>query len=263
MQFEEFGLENEKTMLLLPGTSCTWKINFGNVVERLQEKYHLICVNYDGFDGKKEQHFSDMLTVTKKIEQYILEKHHGRVDGAYGSSLGGSFVGILIQRKVIHIDHGFIGSSDLDQCGKFVGKIQAKIIASFLYGASTDEKKGNFFNKLLKRFFGMDDNHAMKHMMTALFDSIKQLEYETVYNQFYSDLITPLEDDINVDGTIVHIIYAMKMGEKYEKRYRKHFHNPDIRSFDMQHEAWLFDSDYVEPVMKEIDQCMQMPVYVQ
>ena len=43
---------------------------------------------------------------------------------------------------------------------------------------------------------------------------------------------TPLEDDIHVNGTMVHIVYALKMGEKYRKRYRRHFRNPDIHEFD-------------------------------
>ena len=58
-----------------------------------------------------------------KIEDYILENHNGKVDGAYGSSLGGSFVGLLIQRKIINIEHGFIGGSDLDQGGKIFAEV--------------------------------------------------------------------------------------------------------------------------------------------
>ena len=42
-------------------------------------------------------------------------------------------------------------------------------------------------------------------------------------NQFYSDLVTPLPDKINVPGTEIHIFYALKMGEKYRERYERHF----------------------------------------
>jgi hypothetical protein len=31
MDFREFGDPNGKTMLLLPGTACTWQLNFKNV----------------------------------------------------------------------------------------------------------------------------------------------------------------------------------------------------------------------------------------
>ena len=122
MQFTEMGNQAGKTLLLLPGTACTWQLNFKHVVDELAERYHIIAVNYDGFEGDPGVIFTDVPTVTEKIEDYILEHHGGRVDGAYGSSLGGSFVGLLIERQRIHIDHGFIGSSDLDQGGTRIFK---------------------------------------------------------------------------------------------------------------------------------------------
>ncbi len=79
MQFTEIGKMSGKTLMLLPGTCCDWQTNFETVIPTLSEKYYLICVNYDGFDGK-DTIFSDMLTVTKKIEKYILDHHNGRVD---------------------------------------------------------------------------------------------------------------------------------------------------------------------------------------
>lgn len=42
----------------------------------------------------------------------------------------------------------------------------------------------------------------------------------SVENQFYSDLITPLPDQIDPSGTQIHILYALKMGEKYRARYK-------------------------------------------
>ena len=83
MQFTEFGKQDGKTLLLLPGTACTWQLNFKNVVDELAEKYHIIAVNYDGFEGNPTVIFTDVPAVTEKIENYILEKHNGRVDGAY------------------------------------------------------------------------------------------------------------------------------------------------------------------------------------
>lgn len=110
--------------MLLPGTCSDWQTNYGKVIPVLSEQYHLVCVNYDGFDGSGTI-FSDMITVTEKIERYILENHAGRVDGAIGSSLGSSFVGQLVQREVIHIDHAIFGSPDLDQSGKIAAKLQS------------------------------------------------------------------------------------------------------------------------------------------
>lgn len=75
--------------------------------------------------------------------------------------------------------------------------------------------------------------------------------------EFYSDYVTPLEDDIHVDGTTVHIIYALKMGPKYEKRYLQHFRDPDIIRFDMQHEAWIFQSQWTQPILDAIGERMK------
>ena len=51
--------------------------------------------------------------------------------------------------------------------------------------------------------------------------------------------MTPLEDGISVPGTVVHIFYALKMGEQYEGRYRQHFRDPDLRRHNMRHEELL------------------------
>ena len=45
MDFKEFGKQDGKTLLLLPGTACTWQLNFKNVVGELAEKHHIIAVN--------------------------------------------------------------------------------------------------------------------------------------------------------------------------------------------------------------------------
>jgi len=105
MQFDEKGNLSGKTLMLLPGTACDYQTNFAAVLDRLGEKYHLICVNYDGFDGS-DAVFPDMITVTEKIEGYIQGYYSGKLDGALGSSLGSTFVGQLIMHQRVHIDHG-------------------------------------------------------------------------------------------------------------------------------------------------------------
>jgi hypothetical protein len=62
---------------------------------------------------------------------------------------------------------------------------------------------------------------------------------ESVKNQFYSDLITPLPMHIDPPYTEIHILYATKMGEKYRKRYTDHFAHPILHEQDLQHEELL------------------------
>ncbi|MBE6123496.1 MAG: 2-hydroxy-6-oxo-6-phenylhexa-2,4-dienoate hydrolase [Erysipelotrichaceae bacterium] len=194
-----------------------------------------------------------MLSVTEKIEQYILDNYNGRIDGALGSSLGCSFVGQLIQRRRIHMDHGIFGSPDLDQSGKFSAWLQSKLVVPLLTGFTKNEKKREKTKKKLQDFFEMNDETAEKFM-----GCFSKFSPESIKNEYYTDLLTWLDEDIQVPGTKVHFIYAEKMGEKYLKRYRKYFHDLEIRSFPMQHEQWVFGGrEYAEPVLKAIDEFME------
>ena len=252
MEFVEMGNMSGKTLMLLPGTCCDWQMNFSTVIDRLAEKYHLICVNYDGFDGS-DTVFPDMITVTEKIEKYIQDNHDGRIDGALGSSLGSSFVGQLIMRENIHMDHGIFGSPDLDQSGVLSAKLKSALVTPLLTGFTKNEKKKKKAKKKFVELFEMDEKTAEMFLK-----SFTRFSTESIKNQFYTDLITCLKDDIHVDGTTAHFIYANKMGEKYKKRYLKYFRNPDIREFDMQHEQWLFGGEkYAGSVLKTIDEFME------
>ena len=148
MQFDEMGNRSGKTLMLLPGTACDYQTNF----------------DYDGFDGSG-MIFPDMITVTEKIEKYIKENYNGRIDGAIGSSLGSTFVGQLVQRENIHIDHAIFGSPDLDQSGKFSAWLQSKLVMPLLTSFTKGEKKKAKTREKLKRFFEMSDETADRFMM--------------------------------------------------------------------------------------------------
>lgn len=197
-----------------------------------------------------------MITVTEKIEQYIIEKHGGRLEGAIGSSLGSSFVGQLIMREKVHLDHGIFGSPDLDQSGKISAWLQSKLAVPILTSFTGSEKKQAKTREKLKSFFLMNDETADKFM-----SCFARFSPESIRNEYYTDLLTHLKDDIHVQGTKAHFIYANKMGVKYLKRYKKYFRNPEIREFDMQHEQWLFGEEkYAGPVLLAIDEFMETPV---
>lgn len=242
MRFEERGLEHGKTLLLLPGTCCTWRVNFSTVMGHFEQRYHVIAVDYDGFDGDPASEFPDMISVTEKIERYIMERHGGRVDGAYGSSLGGSFVGLLVQREHIHIDHAFIGSSDLDQAGRVGAALQTFVIGRLVYAAGHSPKKRERLINWIYPPKKDGESAGMRAFMEVWAESLASVSKATAMNQYKSDVLTPLDIPIDVPKTTFHVIYALKMGPKYEMRYRKHFRQLDLMRYDMQHEEWLFDA---------------------
>lgn len=122
MKFYEFGTENRVTLMLIPGTKCHWKNNFGQVIPLLEKDYHVICVSFDGFDETEDTTYPNTIIETEKIEAFVQESFSGKLDIVYGSSLGGSYVGHLIARENIYIRHGILGSSDLDQLNEFISK---------------------------------------------------------------------------------------------------------------------------------------------
>jgi hypothetical protein len=240
MKFYEFGNRDNPTLLLLPGTCSHWKNNFGYVIKLLQDTFLVICVSYDGFDETEHTVFPDMITETEKIESFLNERFAGKIHAAYGCSMGGSFVGLLMQRNRIHMEHGILGSSDLDQEDGYTAKLQAKLVSAILYRVLQKGKLNPFVRKWLKKKAGPKYFDLLKRMILGSGgQNMSFVEKKSIENQFYSDLVTKLNDGIEVANTTVHCLYAAKMGSQYLERYRQHFINPDIIEHDLQHEELL------------------------
>lgn len=239
MRVYEFGDTGKPVILLLPGTCCQWKGNFGKVIPLLQERFHVACVSYDGFDETERMEFPSMLEETEKIEQWIQTDLGGQIRAAYGCSLGGSFVGLLAARRKIHMDYGILGSSDLDQMGRLPAKCMTKLMVPLLYPLI---HTGAFSNPLLRK--RMERRMAETGAYgTAFLEMLGEkrsfITRKSVENQFYSDLVTPLPENIDPPGTEIHILYALKMGEKYRARYQTYFAHPVLHELDLQHEELL------------------------
>ena len=239
MKVFEFGQADAPVILLLPGTCCHWKGNFGAVVPLLADTFRVLCVSYDGFDETEQTEFPTMLEETEKIEAYIQETCGGQIRAAYGCSLGGSFVGLLAARRKIHMDCGILGSSDLDQASAFTAGLQTRLLLPLIYPVIRDGKfKSRFLQKRLeKRVEQMGE--YVRAFMDMLGGARPYVSLRSCRNQFYSDLVTPLPEHIDVPGTEIHIFYALKMGEKYRERYLRHFAHPIIHEQDLQHEELL------------------------
>lgn len=240
MKFYEFGNRDNPTLLLLPGTCSHWKNNFAHVIKLLQDTFFVVCVSYDGFDETEHTVFPDMITETEKIESFLNERFAGKIRAAYGCSLGGSFVGLLLQRNRIHLEHGILGSSDLDQEDGYAAKLQAELVSSILYHALQKGRLNPLIAKRLKKkaspqYF----DFLMKMISGSGGQNMSFVEKTSIENQYYSDLITELNNGIEAANTTVHCLYAAKMGSQYLERYHQHFINPDIIQHNLNHEELL------------------------
>jgi hypothetical protein len=182
-----------------------------------------------------------MPTEAAKIEAYIQAQFAGHIAAAYGCSLGGSLVGLLVQRQNIHMDHAILGSSDLDQSAPLPARLKGLLVTNILYKLLQTGTLPGWMERRMGK--ASPAQRAYLEPMLEMFGlgsrAMAFVQRKSIYNQFYSDLVTPLADHIHVPGTTIHIFYATKMGEKYEKRYHQHFKNPDIRRHDSQHEELL------------------------
>ena len=248
MKIYEFGDTGKPSIMLFPGTCCYWKTNFGHVLEKLQEHFYTLVVSYSGFDDTEKSTFLSELDEVEKIETYIKKRLNGKLYAAYGCSLGGSFVSLLVSRQNIHITHAIIGSSDMDQAPKWLAKLETALMMPMFYPLITG-KGGGLLKKVFEKKMnqGNDSSDYMKKFMDMMgvnsgmdFSFISK---ESMKNQFCTDLYTKVGEHIQVPGTTIHVFYAKKMGVKYLQRYQKYFANPDICEYDLQHEELLLDAD--------------------
>ncbi len=239
MKVYTFGDESAPVILLLPGTCCHWKSNFGRVIGPLAEEFCVRCVSYDGFDETESSEFPSMLAETEKIEAYVQQNCGGHIRAAYGCSLGGSFVGLLAARGKIHMDYGILGSSDLNQASKLAAGVQTGLFLPLLYPLVRD---GKFRSRLLQKRLEKRAREMPAYVgafMEMFGGARPYVTLQSCKNQFYSDLITPLPEKLDVPGTEFHIFYARKMGEKYRARYERHFARPVMHEQNLQHEELL------------------------
>ena len=137
---------------------------------------------------------------------------------------------------------GRIGSSDLDQAGKVKAGIMTALMVKVTYNfIHTGKYRSKFMQKRFKK--QMEDPNPYNRAFVAMtcidrYD-MSFITKESLKNQFKSDLITPLPEQIDNGETQIHVFYAKKMGEKYLERYKKYFKSPIIHEQDMRHEELL------------------------
>ncbi len=244
MRFTEYGRNNKRVVLLLPGTCCTVSMNFSGVIPALREKYYVVGVDYTGFDGSGRD-FTDMTDSAERIERYVLTNFNGRVFAVYGSGLGASLAAQLAERRVICAEHIILGSPDMEQEENMDrAYLRSQTVADLLCGLITKNSVAGFLEKLVRRKYGEEQAQMASAVMGDISSVAMTTNRRSVARQYYYDLITPLGLNISVPGTRFHIFYAAKMGKKYLKRCYAHFFDPHIITRDYaQEELLLFHPD--------------------
>ena len=88
MKYFEFGQQNETLMVLLHGGGVCYR-GVLPVAERLSKDFHVLVVAYDGFNPTEpDTEFVSVMDEAKRLGDYIVEQHGGKIDILYALSYG-------------------------------------------------------------------------------------------------------------------------------------------------------------------------------
>lgn len=135
MKLFEFGKENSKTILCLPGNFMTHR-QFENIVPMLEEAYHVITVSFDGYDETGETVYTTGEDQANKLADFICGNLGGKIDLVYAESLGSIPAAFLTQNKRIHIGGVILSGAEYMNYGIF-NRLAISLFAPMTYRLMT------------------------------------------------------------------------------------------------------------------------------
>ena len=112
MTFKVYGEDGKPSLLLIPGLGVSYEI-FLPLIELLRERYCIVAAGIDGFLLGKESRFTSVDDQAGQIIRYVSENLDGRLDVAYGLSLGGKILSRIMERNEISISHAVLDAAPL------------------------------------------------------------------------------------------------------------------------------------------------------
>ena len=112
MTFNTYEDKANPGLLLIPGLGVSYEI-FLPLIDILKDQFHIVAVGIDGFMLGKESAFTSVDDQAGQIIAYVKENLGGRLDCAYGLSLGGKILSRVLERREIVIDHAIMDAAPL------------------------------------------------------------------------------------------------------------------------------------------------------
>jgi pimeloyl-ACP methyl ester carboxylesterase len=112
MVFETYGESRNPSLLLIPGLGVSTEI-FLPLIELLKDKFYIVTAGIDGFLLGQESCFTSVDDQAAQAIDYVQERLDGRLDVAYGLSLGGKILSRILERNEIVIDHAIMDAAPL------------------------------------------------------------------------------------------------------------------------------------------------------
>lgn len=112
MNFQTFGNEKAPTLLLIPGLGVSYEI-FLPLIRLMEDKFRIVAAEVDGFTLGKNTCFSSVDDQAAQVVDYIKNNYSGRLNCAYGLSLGGKILSRILERNEIVIGHAILDAAPL------------------------------------------------------------------------------------------------------------------------------------------------------
>jgi pimeloyl-ACP methyl ester carboxylesterase len=112
MNFRTFGKKDAPVLILIPGLGVSFEI-FTPLMRMLEDKFHIIAVEVDGFTLGKHTAFTSVDDQAGQIIGYIKGQFDGKIECAYGLSLGGKILSRVLERGEVAIGHSVMDAAPL------------------------------------------------------------------------------------------------------------------------------------------------------
>lgn len=112
MKIHVFGNEDSPGLMLLPGLGVSYEI-FLPLISLLKDGFHIVAVEVDGFILGENSHFTSIDDQAGQAIAYVKENLGGRLDCAYGLSMGGKILSRMLERDEITIGHAILDAAPL------------------------------------------------------------------------------------------------------------------------------------------------------
>ena len=112
MRFNTYGNKSLPSLMLLPGLGVSYEL-FLPLIERLQDRFYFVAAEVDGFILGEYTEFTSIDDQAAKANAYVTEQLNGRLDCAYGLSMGGKILSRMMERREIVIDHAVLDAAPL------------------------------------------------------------------------------------------------------------------------------------------------------
>ena len=112
MDFKTFGNIGSPTLLLIPGLGVSYEI-FLPLISMLEDRFHIIAAQVDGFTLGRHTEFTSVDDQAAQVIRYVNDNLGGKLDIAYGLSLGGKILSQILERNEITIDNSIMDATPL------------------------------------------------------------------------------------------------------------------------------------------------------